>query len=50
MTNLTKSLIEKKFNIDKSRVSTIENPIISKKIRSLSNQEIDDKEKFIFTK
>ena len=49
MTNLTKSLIEKKFNINKSRITTMENPIISKKIRSLSNQEIDDKEKFIFT-
>ena len=48
MTNLTKLLIQKKFKINSCKITKIENPIISKKIMLMSNQNISHDEEFIF--
>ena len=48
MTDLTKTMIEKKFRINGSKITTIENPILSRNIRHLSNEKIDNSEQFIF--
>jgi glycosyltransferase involved in cell wall biosynthesis len=50
MTNKTKQLIHDKIKVNKDKILVIENPIISRNIRMLALEEIDNDEKFIFKK
>lgn len=50
MTNKTKNLINKEIGIDRNKISVIQNPVISPKIRKLSKEKIGDLEKSIFQK
>lgn len=50
MTNTTKQMIENKIKIEPYKISVAENPIIYRDIKSLSLQEVDLNEKFIFKK
>lgn len=50
MTQKTKYEIEKNIGIEKEKIFVIENPIISRKIKLLSRESIDEKDRFIFKK
>jgi len=48
MTNLTKEMILRELNISKEKITKVDNPIISRNIIKLSNEEIESKLKPIF--
>ena len=50
MTNKTKKELIEKIDIDNSKIIKIDNPIISKNIKIISNDSIDENEKIIFLK
>ena len=50
MTNKTKEEISNVIGINKDKIYIIENPVISRKIRILSSEDINEDEKFIFKK
>jgi glycosyltransferase involved in cell wall biosynthesis len=50
MTNKTKEELVKKINIEDSKIIKIDNPILSRSIKIISNENFDDFEKIIFTK
>ena len=50
MTKKTKVQIQEKLLFDDKKIYVVENPVISKKIKILSKNEIQDNEKFIFEK
>ena len=50
MTNITKSSLSADFQLDKSKVTKIDNPIISSDIRLMANEKIDNKDLEIFKK
>ena len=48
MTNLTKEMILRELNISKEKITKVDNPIISRNIIKLSNEEIESELKPIF--
>ena len=50
MTNKTKDLIIKKLDYNVSKISTVYNPIITKKIKQLSSEKINESDEVIFKK
>ena len=50
MTNLTKEMIVRELNISKDKITKVDNPIISRNIIKLSNEEIESELKPIFQK
>ena len=50
MTNKTKEEISNVIGINKDKIYIIENPVISRKIRILSSEDINEDEKFILKK
>jgi len=50
MTNITKEELIKKININQLKIVKIDNPIISRKIKILSKDSLDEYEKSIFKK
>ena len=50
MTKQTKKDLEKIVGIDSQKIFTIENPILHRNIKIMSQEKIDNNDKFIFTK
>jgi hypothetical protein len=50
MTNITKSSLCADFQLDKSKVTKIDNPIISSDIKLMANEKIDNEDLEIFKK
>ncbi len=50
MTDSTKSFLIKSLNLNEKKVIKINNPIISREIKLLSTQDVDDEDVFIFKK
>jgi len=50
MTNLTKNYLIQNLNINENKIIKIDNPVISKKIKLLSYEKIDEEDSHIFEK
>ena len=50
MTNRTRDYLIKSLNLNENKITKIDNPIISRKIKILSTEKVDDRDLFIFEK
>ena len=50
MTNRTRDYLIKNLNLNENKITKIDNPIISRKIKILSTEKVDDQDLFIFEK
>ena len=50
MTNKTRNYLIESLNLNENKIIKIDNPIISRKIKNLSNERIDDQDLYIFKK
>lgn len=50
MSNLTKNYLIEQLNISEKKIYKIDNPVISRNIRLLAHQKLDEEDKFIFKK
>lgn len=50
MTNKTRNYLIEILNLNEKKIIKIDNPIISRKIKNLSNEKIDDQDLYIFKK